>query len=551
MLWIVGVIVAWHASAIARAETPRNLQWPAAEVSAAIRAAIAARATGSIALTAKDRQQLTALYEGGGFAPLWVEPSGDQTANAREALSLVAHAADDGLDPSDYDTASLQDLSAALARPSRPLADVARFDVLLSASTLRYFEHIHLGRIDPRAIGFRMTAPPHGHDFGAILRSALADHRLAAAAADLMPPLAVYRALRKKLSEYRILAADPVLSVPLSFTAALKPGDVDGRLAGLRRLLTALGDMPTDASVPDEPSTYDGALVEAVRHFQTRHGLEPDGVIGKATQAALRVPLAYRVRQIELALERLRWLPDLGQQRLLAVNIPMFHLWVWDAVAPDEAPLFGMDIIVGRALNRQTPVFVEEMPFIIFRPYWNVPQSIVLGEILPALARDPEYLRRHDMEIVSGASDKARPVALSAESLAQLRRGALRVRQRPGPTNSLGLVKFVFPNDSNVYLHATPAPQLFQQARRDFSHGCVRVADPIALAAWALEGQDSWTRDRIVAAMNAAQPMRVDLARPIQVILFYVTAAVRPEDGTIRFAEDIYGHDAKLDRALR
>ena len=229
----------------------------------------------------------------------------------------------------------------------------------------------------------------------------------------------------------------------------------------------------------------------------------------------------------------------------------MFQLWVWDTIPPNGAPSFGMDIIVGRALNRQTPVFVEEMQYVIFRPYWNVPAVDRSWRNRPGTsARDPDYLRRQDMEIVSGPGDDARPVPLSAESLAELERGRLRVRQRPGPKNSLGLVKFVFPNDANVYLHGTPAPQLFRQTRRDFSHGCVRVADPVALAEWALTGQDEWTRDRIVAAMNADRPMQVNLTRPIQVILFYVTAAVMPEDGAIRFAEDIYGHDAKLDRAL-
>jgi murein L,D-transpeptidase YcbB/YkuD len=209
-----------------------------------------------------------------------------------------------------------------------------------------------------------------------------------------------------------------------------------------------------------------------------------------------------------------------------------------------------MGVIVGRALNTQTPVFAEEMRYLIFRPYWNVPSSILRKEILPTLARDPDYLRRQDMEIVSGPGDDARPVAMSEESMAGLRRGTLRVRQRPGPKNSLGLVKFVFPNDLDVYMHGTPTPQLFGRARRDFSHGCVRVEDPIALAQWALQDQPQWTRDRILDAMHATGSQRVSLTRPIQVILFYVTAVVMPEDGTIRFAEDIYGHDAKLDRAL-
>jgi murein L,D-transpeptidase YcbB/YkuD len=210
-----------------------------------------------------------------------------------------------------------------------------------------------------------------------------------------------------------------------------------------------------------------------------------------------------------------------------------------------------MDVIVGRGLNRQTPVFVKEMEYLIFRPYWDVPPSILRDEILPAVRREPGYLQRHDMEIVSGAGDDARPVPLTEESLAQLQQGRFRLRQRPGPRNSLGLVKFIFPNDANVYLHDTPAPELFGRSRRDFSHGCVRVQDPIALAEWALKGQDTWDRDRILAAMNGRPSQRVNLQRPIQVILFYITAVVMPDDGSVHFAEDIYGHDTKLDRALR
>jgi murein L,D-transpeptidase YcbB/YkuD len=318
----------------------------------------------------------------------------------------------------------------------------------------------------------------------------------------------------------------------------------------LHRRLRALGDVPAHASVPAEGAPYDGVLVDGVTRFQTRHGLQADGVIGDATQAALRVPLSWRVRQIELAMERMRWLPHLGEQRFLAVNIPMFRLWAWDKVSASGAPSFGTGVIVGRALNTQTPVFVEEMREVIFRPYWNVPPSILRHEILPALARDPDYLRQHDMEIVSGQSDAAPIVALSAENMAGLRRGQLRVRQRPGPKNSLGLVKFVFPNDSNIYLHGTPAPELFSRARRDFSHGCIRVEDPVALTEWVLADQPQWTRNRILAAMNVSPSRRVQLTQPITVILFYITAVVMPEDDSIHFAEDIYGHDGRLDRAL-
>ena len=190
---------------------------------------------------------------------------------------------------------------------------------------------------------------------------------------------------------------------------------------------------------------------------------------------------------------------------------------------------------------------------------WSVAVGLVLSGRLLAddreafvrtSPRDPRYFERQNMEIVDGAGDDARPVDVTAQSVAQLRHGQLRVRQRPGPANALGLVKFVFPNEENVYLHATPAPQLFARSRRDFSHGCVRVEDAVALAEWVLAARGGWTREGILAAMNGTEPMRVDLEQPIQVILFYITAAIMPEDGSVHFARDIYGHDATLDRAL-
>ena len=464
---------------------------------------------------------------------------------------MLRHAADEGLDPADYHSASLDSLGAALEGHSAPSRDdVAAFDAALTEGMVRYLRHLHSGRVDPRTAGFRIAAAADDHDFAAILRTALAGHRLTETVAEFTPPLAVYRGLRGMLARYRSLAADPSLESLPVFVATVRPGDSYAGLPGLRHRLVALGDLRADVPTPSEPFVYEGALVDGVKHFQIRHGLEPDGVLGKSTQAALRVPVAARVRQIELALERLRWLPHLGDERFIAINIPMFRLWAWDSIPPDGAPSFDMGVIVGRALDTHTPVFVEEMRSVIFRPYWNVPSSILRHEILPALERDPDYLRRQNIEIVSGPGDDARPVAATAENVAHLKEGRLRVRQRPGPDNALGLVKFVFPNDENVYMHGTPAMQLFSRSRRDFSHGCVRLEDPVALAEWALNDQPEWTRDRILAAMQGSAPLRVNLQQPIQVILFYITAVVMPDDGTVRFAEDIYGHDAKLETAL-
>jgi L,D-transpeptidase YcbB len=328
----------------------------------------------------------------------------------------------------------------------------------------------------------------------------------------------------------------------------IRPGDRLVAADALRRRLVAFGDLAADTESAAGADVYDDVLSVGVSHFQARHGLAADGVLGRATQAALAVPVPSRIRQIELALERLRWLPEVGHERLVALNIPMFLLGTWDGTR-EAGPALRMRAIVGRALISETPVFTAMMQSVVFRPYWNVPRSILLKEILPALERDPGELRRLDLEIVDGQSDEAHVVPATPVTLARLRDGTLRLRQQPGPGNALGLVKFVFPNDADVYLHGTPAPELFDHLRRDFSHGCVRVEDPTALAEWVLRDEPGWDRTRIEAAMAAKTPLRVWLSTPIRVVLFYTTAAVS-EDGTVHFAEDIYGHDAKLADAL-
>jgi murein L,D-transpeptidase YcbB/YkuD len=513
-----------------------------------VRALIVGRDTALGALSTDERSGLRELYQPDN-ALLWLDATGQPTQKLQGAVTVLSKASDDGLDPADY----YQDLIARLTRGPKPASstvqDLSRLDVAVSAGILRYLRDVHMGRVDPRTIGFRLDAPRDRHDFAALLRSAIAERRVTQLAVDLRPPLAQYHLLRDMLPRYRMLAADPTLLALRSISHAIHPGELYGDVDALRQALIALGDMPAEAPVR-QPGRYEGAAVDGVKRFQVRHGLESDGVLGKSTIAALRVPLTWRARQIELALERLRWLPHLGDQRLIALNIPMFRLWAWDMIPPSGLPLFGMDVIVGRALSTQTPVFAEEMREVIFRPYWNVPRSILQHEVLPKIERDPEYLRREDMEIVRGAGDNAPRVEVSADALAGLRRGDLRVRQRPGQKNALGLVKFVFPNNENVYMHGTPAQALFAKSRRDFSHGCVRVAYPIALAKWVLQDRPEWTRDRILSATMGTQTLHVKLPRPIQVILFYTTAAVMPEDGTIRFAEDIYRHDARLDRAL-
>ena len=525
---------------------------PISEIADAVRARLAAgSAAPLLSLTRTEQVELLALYEPGAQAPLWTDRRGKPTASARDALALLEGAANEGLDPQDYASASFGALSTTLEAAQRPsVADIVAFDVGMSSSTLRYFRHLHLGRVDPRTMGFNLNVPRDGHDFVMLLRAALADGRITETASGLAPPLVQYRQLRTTLARYRALAADTNLQALPPLSRTVRPGDSYIGLRALHRRLAALGDIPAGIGPPGDTGRYEGPLVEAVKRFQIRHGLQDDGVLGTSTHAALTVPLAWRVRQIELALERFRWLPDLGDRPFLALNIPMFYLWGWDSIPPTGEPSFGMRAIVGRAISTQTPIFVGDMTYVTFRPYWNVPRSILRNEMLPLIERDSDYLRRQKMEIVRGPGDDAAPVSATPENVELLRQGVLRLRQRPGPGNALGLVKFVFPNDENVYLHGTPAQELFGRTRRDFSHGCVRVEDPVALAAWVLKDQPEWTRDRILAAMAAPASRRVNVSHPIQVILFYVTAVVMPDDGTIRFAEDIYGHDTTLDHAL-
>lgn len=489
--------------------------------------------------------QLATVY-GDALAPAWVDASARPTRGARDAMAALADAAADGLRPADYGVARLDSLADMLDTAQR--ADpgtIARYDVGLTAGVLRFAADLHIGRISPRSVGFKLRQPADVHDIPAMVAIALANGNVRAMLEAQRPPLPQYRALRAALARYRALAdsASEVIPPP---RGSLRPGgDWDG-VPALRRLLLRLGDLPP-GPVPDS-LRYDAVLAGGVARFQERHGLAPDSVVGRATGAALRVPLAERSRQLELALERVRWLPDLGG-RFILVNIPTFQLWAWDAVSDTAAPTLRMGVVVGKALRTMTPVLQEALTYLIFRPYWNVPRSIAVEEVLPDIRRDPAYLARNQMELVAGPGDDAPALAATPENIARFARGELRVRQRPGPENPLGLVKFIFPNDQAVYMHDTPATALFGRARRDFSHGCVRLERPTELAEWVLGEIGGWDRARILGAMQGADSRIVTLPRPIPVVLFYTTA-IAESDGVVRFAADIYGHDPRLRRAL-
>ncbi|MGE0517646.1 MAG: murein L,D-transpeptidase [Candidatus Binatia bacterium] len=477
---------------------------------------------------ALDHPQVQTLYAARAFAPLWVEGR-EPTANAYSAIAALGAAAARGLSPADYDAAPLAAAAQRLASGEQDSEAVGEFDAALTIATTRYAAHAFGGRIQPRAVHRAYDMGPKALDLPNFVRELAASaepdgpRRLLTA---LDPPFPEFAGLTAALARYRELACDGVPEVPA--LPKLRPLDTHAGVPALRARLAALGDLPAHTGTPATSSLYDTTLVSAVRRFQRRHGLAPDGVIGQATLAALRAPLAERVGQIELAMERLRWLPSSWPRRFIFVNIPEFRLRGFETGA--SGPPLSMNIVVGDSASAQkyrTPVLQADMTHVIFRPYWLVPPRIAREELFPAIESDPNYLARHHMEVVDG-----------------------RIRQLPGRNNSLGLVKFIFPNPYHVYLHDTPKKALFARARRDFSHGCIRVADPVALASFVLTDTPGWDRNRIEQAMREGRDnRRVDLATPVPVYLFYTTVII-DQDGEANFFSDIYGHDATLRRQL-
>jgi murein L,D-transpeptidase YcbB/YkuD len=249
-------------------------------------------------------------------------------------------------------------------------------------------------------------------------------------------------------------------------------------------------------------------------------------------------------------MERIRWLPEIQHEPFIIVNVPGFRLHAFDSLNTKGTPSLTMNVVVGRdQVGRQTPLFERDMRYIVFRPYWVITRSIIRKEVLPPARKDLSYLAQHEYEIYSGSGDFGPAVPTTAANLERVARGELGVRQRPGPKNSLGLAKFIFPNDHNVYLHGTPATELFSRARRDFSHGCIRVEDPPRLALWVLRDPKKWSAAEVQKAMDGSKPRQVNLAKPLPVVIFYSTAVVRA-DGKIAFYEDVYRHDAELEQAL-
>jgi murein L,D-transpeptidase YcbB/YkuD len=493
------------------------------------------------------RQHVQSFYQSSGYALAWVRAR-HPAPQALSIIDVLQKAANKGLDAEDYDGSRW---AARLAHlPAASATEVAHFDAALTVCTMRYVSDLHIGKVNPKYFHFGLDVDRKNYSLPDFLRQRLVDSPDPRAVLETVePPFAGYKRTQAALIRYFDLARrDDGERLPVP-AKALAPGSLYPGVPRLTRLLRLLGDLPSNTPDAADANTYAGPLVDAVKRFQSRHGLPPDGRLDAQTLKCLNTPLSFRVRQMQLSLERWRWLPHDFEEPPVIINIPQFRLRAYST--DQEGPVaLQMKVIVGKAYGHKTPIFAATMEYVVFRPYWNVPPSIQRSEIVPAIQKDREYIAKKGFEVITHGGEVITSGAIGDEVLARLRAGTLEVRQKPGPSNSLGLVKLIFPNNYNVYLHGTPAQTLFSRSRRDFSHGCIRVEKPDELAAWALRNNPGWNLERVREAMKTGKDdQRVNLAKPIPVLILYGTAIV-DEAGTAQFFDDIYGLDADLEKVL-
>jgi L,D-transpeptidase YcbB len=488
------------------------------------------------------------FYESYGYSLLWVKGL-EPTPEAQQVIALLLQADQKGLSAEDYDGPRWSDRLAKLKpvtdHPSE--SDAARFDLALTVSVMRYISDLRIGKVNPRHFDFGLDVEEKKYDLPEFLKDhVVGASDVSAVLQQVEPPYPGYQRTMKALQTYLQLAKESSGTTLPDIQKTISPGDSNTGVPQLIRLLRLVGDLPADSNVSADGTIYQGALVDAVKNFQRRLGRTPDGRITPQTLADLNVPLANRIRQMQLALERWRWLPLSYQHSPVIANIPEFHLRAYDE---NFKIALQMNVVVGKAYGHDTPIFSDTMEYVVFRPYWSVPYSIAKAEFLPRIARDPDYLAKKGFEVVDSRQEVVAAGTVSSEVLEQLRAGKLFIRQTPGPKNSLGLVKFIFPNNYNIYFHDTPEQEFFAKSRRDFSHGCIRLERPADLAVWVLRNNPGWNMDRVRSAMNGTTTQQVNLTHPIPVLIVYATVIVT-EDGVVHFYDDIYGHDAALEKVL-
>lgn len=488
-------------------------------------------------------EELSRLYPANTASLLWLGDNGSQAA-VDAALTILKNAADSGLNPADYDAAALEQALRTAKTQALSDREQAAYDTALSAALLRLIHDLHEGRIHPRILGYPLEFGGKPRLNGAdVIKQALARQTLPQLPRQVEPTFAQYQQLKQALAGLRQLPKEAPFPA-LTLQKTLHSGDPYPQLAALQQRLIALGVWPQTIDAQQLPTDYSGPFLEGVQNFQRQHGLQADGILGKDTLALLNQTRDQQISQIELTMERLRWLPETLSGPLIIVNIPAFELMAFHSLEDGQA--LSMKVIVGKAEQNQTPVLFEDMQYLEFQPYWNIPRSILDKEIVPRMLDDLAFLQNQDIELVQrpGSSSES-----PLDMFADLSEGKIRARQRPGSRNPLGKVKFIFPNKEDVYLHDTPTHALFDRSRRDFSHGCVRVAEADKLAEFVLSYQSGWDKPAIEQAMAGSKTQRVKLTQSIPVLFFYATSFV-DRDNRLHFYRDIYNQDEALKKAL-
>ena len=481
---------------------------------------------------------LADVYERRNFAPNWTDRD-----KIGELVTAIRNTSLDGLDPADYHLEEAEYVYAELGAGNLQSAnEQAALDVMLTDSLFRLGYHLRYGKVNPDGLDplWNFSRELDDQPPAVLMQRAMDAPSLLKFLDDTFPRGPIYRQLRDLLAEYRELAEAGGWSL-VPEGATLKPGASDARVPVIAERLAATGDIPSAQGFANS-TLYDPRLEAGVRKFQTRHGLESDGVIGPGTLRAMNVSIADRIAQLRVNLERARWVFDDLAEDFVIVNIAGFKAYV---VRGGEL-VWQTGVQVGKTYH-QTPVFRGEMKYVVFNPTWTVPYSIATKEMLPRIKNDPGYFETRDFDIKNRSGQLVSPASID---WSQLSRGNFPYTfvQRPGPRNALGRVKFIFPNEHSVYLHDTPSKSLFGRAERAFSHGCVRVQNPFDLAE-VLLGSAGWDRGKIQSTLDGLETKTVYLPEPLPVLLLYWTAEAG-SDGDAHFYTDVYERDARVAKAL-
>ena len=486
-------------------------------------------------------KRLTEIYHGNKLQPFWIK-DGKPSLRAADILAVLKDAESHGLNPASYFVDKIDQYW-----DSKDTAGLVRLDILLTMGMMRYVADQREGRMEPRTLDPKLFAGARDVevDWDILKKTAFEAPDMKAFLAQQAPTFQQYSELQKKLIEYRALAAKGGWpSIPAG--KVLKPGMDDQRIKTIRKRLVSTEELTIENI---DSAVFDTALGEAIKGFQKRHNLNPDGVIGNETLAAMNVPVSSRIDQIIINMERYRWLKRLRDDSLVVVNIAGFEA---AAGKPGKFDIM-MPVIVGKAYHK-TPVFSDTIKYVDFNPFWNVPNSIARNEMLPKLQKNPDYLGTKNMRIFLGwdpDSPELDPTTIDWSNVSKKDMNRYRIRQDPGPNNALGTLKIIFPNKYNVYLHDTPSHGLFKQERRAFSHGCIRMGRPAEMAALVLGGEEKgWSVARVNEIVASRKRQVVSLDQPMSVYILYRTAFVNPEDHALYFYEDIYGRDQLLEKAL-